>query len=213
MTDQNRPEGLVTKFAPPGTVAAATEGGTEGQIKGYGSLFNVVDSDGDIMVPGCFDKSLAQHKAQGTMPVMFFAHKSWNLPIGVWQSATVDEKGLLLTGQLALKVGSAAELYELMKIGALSGLSLGFWIRRYEMILEPTTKRPVGRKIFEADLVECSPVVFPAMRQARISEVKSEGAGLEAPPPEPGPPGIDPIRQPRLLKAMADLQDLKAKTA
>ena len=213
MTDQNRPEGLVTKFAPPGTIAAETEGSTEGQIKGYGSLFNVVDSDGDVMEPGCFDKSLAQHKAQGTMPVMFFAHKSWNLPIGVWQSATVDEKGLLLTGQLALKVGSAAELYELMKIGALSGLSLGFYIRRYEMILEPTTKRAIGRKIFEADLVECSPVVFPAMRQARVSEVKHEGAGLEPPPSEPGPPGIDPIRQPRLLKAMAALQALKAKTA
>jgi hypothetical protein len=81
------------------------------------------------------------------------------------------------------------------------------------MILEPTTKRPVGRKIFEVDLVECSPVVFPAMRQARVSQVKHEGAGLEPPPSEPGPPGIDPIRQPRLLKAMAALQALKAKTA
>lgn len=209
MSDVKPPEGLVTKFAPPGSTPPEADIHTPGQIKGYGSLFNIVDSDGDIMMPGCFDKSLTRHKAQGTMPVMFLRHESWELPIGVWQSAVVDEKGLLLTGQLALAVERAAEIYELMKIKAITGLSLGFWIVREEWILDPKTNRPVGRKIFEADLVECSPVVFPAMRQARVSEVKSADPGPENHPP----PGIDPIRQPRLLKAMADLQAMKAATA
>ena len=205
MTDKKPPEGLVTKFTPPGTTPPEADAGAEGQIKGYGSLFNIVDSDGDIMVPGCFDASLARHKAQGTMPIMFLQHESWELPIGVWQSAVVDEKGLLLTGQLALAVERAAEIYELMKIKAITGLSLGFWIVRYETILDATTKRPVGRKILEADLVECSPVVFPAMRQARVSEVKSADSGPESQPP----PGIDPGKQPRLLKALGRLTDLK----
>lgn len=211
MTEPKLPEGLVTKAAPPGSTPPEADSETPGLFKGYGSLFGVVDADGDIMVPGCFDKSLARHKAAGTAPLMFLQHRSWDMPIGVWQSAEVDAKGLLMTGQLALGVTRAAEVYELMKLKAITGLSIGFWIIKDEYIIDPKTNRPIGRKILEADLFECSPVNFPAMNQARVSTVK-----FADPAPESEnvvPPGIDPEKQPRLLKALARLPDFKSGAA
>lgn len=206
MTDKKPLEGLITKEAPPG-VPPEADAAAEGRIKGYGSLFNVVDGDGDIMVPGCFDKSLARHKSAGTAPAMLWRHEYWEMPVGVWKTATVDEKGLVLEGLLATGCEKGAELYALAKIGALTGLSIGFFVIKQELITDAATKTVLGRRILEADIYECSLCTFPVMGPARINEVKS---GDLAPDPQPAsPPGIDPGKQPRLLKALGRLTDLK----
>ena len=45
------------------------------------------------------------------------------MPIGVFDSIKEDEHGLMVKGRLALKTQAGAEAYELLKMGALDGLS------------------------------------------------------------------------------------------
>lgn len=213
-----QPEGLVTKLLAENSGAPELIDADIGRIKGYASIFNVPDNDGDIMVKGCFDASLAQHKAAGTMLSMLWMHDYWEKPIGAWQSATVDGKGLILEGELAIDTEEGAEIYRLMKRKAITGLSLGFVIRRFESLINPQGEI-IGRKIFEVDLYECSPVNFPCAPQARITEVKTDplvgpsDPALSAPPPAPTIAGktLNPETQPRLLASYARLQALKAR--
>jgi HK97 family phage prohead protease len=47
-------------------------------------------------------------------------------PIGRWLSIREDSHGLHVEGKLSLGVARAREVHELMKSGALDGLSIGF---------------------------------------------------------------------------------------
>ena len=72
-----------------------------------------------------------------------------------------------MSGKLALKVARGAEAHELLKMGALSGLSIGFITR------EDSYDKLTGiRTIKKVDLWEVSLVTFPANDEARVSAVK-----------------------------------------
>lgn len=102
----------------------ATSVTEDGTFEGYGNVFNVVDSYGDIVLPGAFAESLADHKANGTMPKLLLHHDA-EKPIGSWLEMFEDEHGLYCKGQLILDVESARETQALMKAGAIDGLSIG----------------------------------------------------------------------------------------
>jgi uncharacterized protein len=139
----------------------------DGTFEGYGSVFGVKDSYDEIVAPGAFAESLAGHKSAGTMPALLWQHRSGE-PIGVYTSMTEDNIGLKLTGQLALKTQRGAEAYELLKMGAISGLSIGFQTR------EDAFDRVTGiRTLKRVDLWETSLVTFPANDAARIQSVKA----------------------------------------
>jgi len=138
-----------------------------GTFSGYGSVFGVKDSYGDIVVPGAFTESLDAHKAQKRLPAMLWQHRSAE-PIGVYTSMHEDNIGLQVEGQLALATVRGAEAHALMKMGALTGLSIGYVTREdnYDKVTGITTLKKV-------DLWEVSPVTFPANDAARIQGVKS----------------------------------------
>ena len=138
-----------------------------GTFSGYGSVFGVNDSYGDIVVPGAFTESLDAHKAQKRLPAMLWQHRSAE-PIGVYTSMHEDNIGLQVEGQLALATVRGAEAHALMKMGALTGLSIGYVTREdnYDKVTGITTLKKV-------DLWEVSPVTFPANDAARIQGVKS----------------------------------------
>ena len=96
--------------------------GDDGTIEGYGSVFNVVDDWGDIIVPGAFAATLAAHKAAGTMPAMLWQHRDAE-PIGVWTDMVEDSRGLRVKGRLVLEAPRGKEAHALLKAGALNGLS------------------------------------------------------------------------------------------
>jgi HK97 family phage prohead protease len=138
-----------------------------GTFDGYGSVFGVKDSYDEIVAPGAFADSLAAHKTAGTMPAMLWQHRSAE-PAGVWTSIEEDSIGLKMTGQLALKTQRGAEAYELLKMKAISGLSIGFMTR------EDAFDRVSGvRTLKKVDLWETSLVTFPANDSARIQGVKN----------------------------------------
>lgn len=134
----------------------------DGLFSGYGSVFNVVDSYKEIVAPGAFAESLA-----GKMPSLLWQHRSGE-PIGVYSAVREDAVGLHVEGKLALKTARGAEAYELLKMGAITGLSIGYVTR------EDSYDKVSGiRTLKKLDLWEVSLVTFPANDAARVATVKS----------------------------------------
>lgn len=144
-----------------------------GLLEGYASTFGNVDTYGDVVAPGAFLKSLAEHKAAGTMPAMLWQH-SPDAPIGVWTDAREDDRGLKVTGRLTLDTKRGAEARALVKDGALA-LSIGFETRESE----PENGR---RVLKDVKLWEISLVTFPANELARITAIKNSVASGELSP-------------------------------
>lgn len=148
----------------------AEEGDPEGTIRGYGSVFGVVDSYGEETVKGCFKKSLAAWRKSKRPIKMLWNHSSLE-PIGGWYEYEEDEKGLFLVGRLNLEVRRAQETFALIKAREIDGLSIGY----YEIKADPYdwgSTEP--RKLYELDLREVSPVTFPALREAQLDPVKAK---------------------------------------
>lgn len=139
----------------------------DGSFDGYGSVFGVKDSYDEIVAPGAFTDTLAAQKSAGTMPALLWQHRSAE-PIGIYTSMTEDNIGLKVAGQLATKTARGAEAYELLKMKAITGLSIGFVTR------EDSYDRVTGiRTLKKVDLWEVSLVTFPANDTARVQGVKS----------------------------------------
>lgn len=138
----------------------------DGTFEGYGSVFGVKDSYDEIVEQGAFTETLAAHKSKGTLPALLWQHRGGE-PIGVYTSMEEDSVGLKVAGQLALKTVRGAEAYELLKMKAISGLSIGFVSREdaYDRVTRIRTLKKV-------DLWEVSLVTFPANDAARIQGVK-----------------------------------------
>lgn len=138
-----------------------------GTFEGYGSVYDVIDQGDDIVTKGAFAESLKSLQEKGRLPALLWQHDA-SQPIGVYTKMVEDENGLYVEGQLALKTQRGAEAYELMKMGAISGLSIGFMTRAdsYDQVSGVRT-------ITKGDLWEVSVVTFPMNDQARIDAVKS----------------------------------------
>lgn len=139
-----------------------------GTFQGYGSVFGNKDLGNDVIEAGAFTKSLKRRKPQSVK--LLYQHKS-DMPIGVFDSIKEDEHGLVVKGRLALKTQAGAEAYELLKMGALDGLSIGFRVNPKEVSYD---KRGNKRIIKEVDLMEVSLVTFPMNPQATVRSVKGE---------------------------------------
>lgn len=139
----------------------------DGTFEGYGSVFGVKDSYDEVVQQGAFADTLAAHKSKGTMPALLWQHRSGE-PIGVYTEMVEDRVGLKVAGQLALKTARGAEAYELLKMKAISGLSIGFMTREdsYDRVTRIRTLKKV-------DLWECSLCTFPANDAARVQGVKT----------------------------------------
>lgn len=134
----------------------------DGLFSGYGSVFGVVDSYQEVVAAGAFKESL-----DSRMPSLLWQHRSGE-PIGVYTTVKEDNIGLHVEGKLALKTTRGAEAYELLKMGAISGLSIGFVTR------EDSYDRVTGvRTLKKVDLWEVSLVTFPANDASRVANVKS----------------------------------------
>ncbi|TWI65178.1 hypothetical protein IP91_02585 [Pseudoduganella lurida] len=147
--------------------------GESGVFSGYASVFGGVDSYGDTIIKGAFEATLRNGK-----PKMFYNHKWDSIPIGKWTKAKEDDKGLFVEGELTPGLSLSADVRAAMLHGTLDGLSIGGWVKKgdYEEVEQ-------GRIIRKwSNLVEISPVVFPADGAARIdlSSVKSMGIDIEA---------------------------------
>ena len=139
----------------------------DGTFEGYGSVFGVTDSYGEIVAPGAFKQSLIDIAAKGRPVPVLWQHQS-SAPLGVYEGLSEDEHGLKVSGRLLIDdVPKAKEAHALLKAGAVSGLSIGYWVRKSSY-----DEKTGIRTLNELDLVEVSLVTFPANDDARVEAVK-----------------------------------------
>lgn len=142
----------------------------DGVFTGYASVFGELDQQNDIVAAGAFQRSLTQWKQKGGAPALLWMHDPTQ-PIGLWLSIAEDQNGLAVEGRLALRTQKGAEAYELLKMGAITGLSIG-----YRVVSSRVDSARKAKILTDVDLFEISLVTFPANEKARVDDVKSPRA-------------------------------------
>jgi hypothetical protein len=163
------------RLGRPFTVKAVDD---QGVFEGHGAVFDELhptsswrlsDDWQDLILPGSLSATLAEHRRVGSLPPMLYMHERGNV-IGAWREMAEDDDGLRVKGQVALsaKAPSDVTFYDLLKMGALTGMSIGFWVTKAEL----DEKKKI-RSIEEVELGELSIVDVPGIASARITDVKT----------------------------------------
>lgn len=157
-------------------VKFATTGGGEGTFSGYGAMFGNIDSHGDMILPGAFAESLAERKAQGRGVPMHLMHRIFGgdgLPVGVWTNVEEDDKGLKVEGKISgMNTDAGRRIFELVKDGALGGLSIGYKVKPNGAAYGKKPGEP-KRTLKNLHLGEVSLVDDPSNAMTRVNEIKS----------------------------------------
>jgi HK97 family phage prohead protease len=132
----------------------------ETEISGYASLFWTRDLNDDVTAAGAFGASLAKTGAGG---VKMLCQHDADRPIGVWDEAFEDGRGLFVRGRILDATPEGRLCAALVRAGAMDGLSIGF---------KATKARPDDsgrlRVLTEVELWEVSIVTFPMLPGARL---------------------------------------------
>lgn len=104
------------------------DGLKEGQFIGYASVFGNKDSYGDVVQPGAFEETLGEwDAAKENLPVLWGHDMSDPFSnIGLVTEAKEDDRGLKVTAQLDLENPKAAQVYRLLKQGAVGQMSFAY---------------------------------------------------------------------------------------
>ena len=145
----------------------------EGIFEGYGSVFDNVDSHGDIVRRGAFNDSLRAFQKEGLMPSMYWMHKM-DEPIGDWLEMREDENGLYVKGRLWIRgdraVPNAIKAYNMMMGTGKKGLSIGYFTEEQE-----ASEYDGGsvNNLLKVRLLETSVVGWGSNPLSNVSNVKS----------------------------------------
>jgi uncharacterized protein len=149
------------------TKAEFKASGDDGFIAGYANVYGVKDLGGDIVEPGAFADSI-----KGKTFPMLWGHDSNEPPIGLWNVAKEDKKGLYVEGKFTLAIQRAKDIYESIKANTITGLSIGF--KTIEREIKDDT-----RHILKGELWEVSVVNFPMNPLSKIDMVKARSLTKE----------------------------------
>lgn len=159
-------------IAPVQIKAGPDDGLKEGQFVAYASVFNNVDSYGDVVMPGAFANTLAEWQKSGNPIPLLFGHNmsdpDYNL--GGVVTAEEDNVGLKVTAQLDLENPKALQTYRMLKGRRINQMSFaydevdsGVGMREGEHVWE----------LRELKLYEVSVVTIGANQETEILAVKS----------------------------------------
>ncbi len=131
-----------------------------GIVKGYGSVFGNVDSDGDIINRGAYKKTIEENGNR----VKYLYQHDMDKPLGKIVNLGEDDKGLYFEAEIP-KTTLGKDVIELMKAGVITENSVG---------ILPIQKDNSGeyRQINEVKLYEISAVTLAANDQAILLDVK-----------------------------------------
>jgi HK97 family phage prohead protease len=153
-----------------------TDGAPAGTFSGYGAVFGNTDTHGDVIKPGAFAESIADHKAEGRSVPMHLMHRVYGgdgLPVGVWTKMDEDDHGLKVDGKISgMNTDGGKLLYERVKDGAFGGLSIGYKVKPGGAVLGKEAGDP-KRTLTNLDLKEISLVDSPSNARSTIDEVKA----------------------------------------
>ncbi|QDP57504.1 MAG: putative prohead protease [Prokaryotic dsDNA virus sp.] len=148
------------KQSPLGEVSDVDE--KYGIVKGYGSYFDNIDSDKDIIKRGAYKKTIEEN---GYRVKYYYQHKL-DQPLGKIKELYEDDKGLVFVAEMP-KTTLGKDVLELMKAGVITENSVGIMPMQKEI-------KDGYREITEAKLYEISAVSLAANDQAKILDVKGE---------------------------------------
>lgn len=137
--------------------------GPSGEFEGWASTYDL-DLGNDKVLPGAFKTSL--RKTGGRVPVLFNHERS--KIVGVGTEALEDQRGLYVKAKLAMNTQLGRETHELMSMGALRGLSIGYSVEPKGWVMDGTV-----RLLKAVALHEYSATPFPMNTEAQISRVKA----------------------------------------
>jgi HK97 family phage prohead protease len=146
-----------------------------GEFTCYGNVKGNVDHALDMTMNGAYLDSIKEHKAAGTMPGMFWMHKSFDLPVGVWLDMEEDEKGLKMKGRLS-KTSLGTDIEILAKDGALKMFSIG-----YRIIDEKWNSAGGFNELRKIHITEVSWVTRACNEESVLLDIKAKMADGELP--------------------------------
>ena len=131
-----------------------------GIVKGYGSVFGNVDSDGDIITKGAYTKTIKENGDR----VRYLYQHNMDWPLGKMINLYEDEKGLVFEAEIP-KTRLGKDVIQLIKAGVVTENSVG---------ILPINKGMANgyRELREVKLFEISAVTLAANDQALILDVK-----------------------------------------
>ena len=134
-----------------------------GVVKGYGSVFGNVDSDGDVINKGAYKKTIHENWLK---EIKYLYQHDMDKPLGKMVHLEEDDKGLIFEAHIP-KTQLGKDVVELMKAGVITENSVG---------ILPISKKKWDhdgyRHINEVKLFEISAVTLAANDQAMIMDVK-----------------------------------------
>lgn len=167
---------MLTKDAPALRVktTANDDGLAEGQFDALVSVFGNVDSYGDVVQPGAFEKSLKTWSESGYKIPVYWGHNlsDPDFNIGEIVSAEETDRGLQVRAQLDMDSPKAAQVYRLLKGGRVKEFSFGYQVR------DGSWGEKDGSEVYELnelDLFEVSVVPVGANPETELQAVKTLG--------------------------------------
>ena len=142
----------------------------KGEVEAVFSVFNNVDTDGDVVLPGSIKSGFKDNQVP-----MVFAHK-WDQPIGKGIIESDDEKATF-RGSFFMGTEAGREAYNLAKeMGDLQEWSFGFRINDYESGKFKKDGEETEfdvRFLKDLEVYEVSPVLVGANRETYTLAIKS----------------------------------------
>jgi len=144
------------------------DGEEKGSVEAVFSVYNNVDSDGDVVVPGAVKSGFANNQVP-----MVFAHK-WDQPIG---KGVIEEKedSAVFKGSFFMDTEAGKEAYNLVKsMGDLQQWSFGFRVNDSEVgKLQKDDSETQARFLKDLTVYEVSPVLVGANQETYTLAIKT----------------------------------------
>lgn len=137
-----------------------------GQVEAVFSLFNSLDSDGDVVVPGAVKSGFKNNQVP-----MVWSHK-WDMPIGKGTIAQDDDKAVF-KGEFFMDTESGKEAYNLVKnMGDMQQWSFGYKVNDSEYA-KADDNSTNARYLKDLTVYEVSPVLVGANQDTYTLAIKS----------------------------------------
>jgi hypothetical protein len=150
---------MIFKQSPIGQIVDADE--KAGIVKGYASVFDNIDSDGDIIKKGAYQKTIKENGYR----VKYLYQHDMDKPLGKMVHLEEDENGLMFEASIP-KTQLGKDVVELIKAGVITENSVGI------LPIVKSMNQEGYREINEVKLFEVSAVTLAANDAALILDVK-----------------------------------------
>jgi HK97 family phage prohead protease len=145
----------------------------KGIVEGYASIFNNIDSDLDMIMPGAFAKTIQERGPKCARPRIkhLWQHNSFE-PIAIPIELAEDEKGLYFVSQFGKDQFSQDKLQQHID-GIITELSIGFNTIKSENVNDENEQFS-HRKLTELKLWEYSSVTWGANSLTEVISAKGQ---------------------------------------